>query len=155
MALARAPEGEHAARLMPAVIFRLADENYAIDARIVLQVHVLRDLTPLAGARAPLFGITHWRGTVLTILDLRERLGVRPRGVTDLSRVIVVSGRRQPFGILVDAARDFVQIDAAMVRPLPADETGAESLIRGITDDAVLVLDTEAVLGAGRSTVTG
>jgi len=153
-ALARVPAGKRTEHTTPALLFRLADEVYAIDATIVLQVHVLRDMTPLAGARAPLFGITHWRGMVLTILDLREQLGVRPRGLTDLGRVIVVGDARQPFGILADAAQDFIDLDETKVRPLPADEAAGRALIRGITDDAVLVLDPQAVLRVGRSAAT-
>jgi purine-binding chemotaxis protein CheW len=153
-ALARIPYRPGLTEAKPAVVFALADEQYAIDARVVLEVHVLRDLTPLAGARPPLFGITHWRGTVLTILDLRERLGVRTRGVTDLSRVIVIDGGRHPFGILADAARDMIDLENTAVRSLPEDEAAERSLVRGITDSAVLVLDTDAVLKAGTSAAT-
>ena len=151
LALARVPRRPGLTGTRPAVVFVLADELYAIDARIVLEVHVLRDLTPLAGARPPLFGITYWRGTVLTILDLRERLGVRSRGVTDLSRVVVIDGGRYPFGILADAARDVIDLELAMIRPLPEDEAGARDLVLGITGNAELVLDTDAVLKAGHA----
>lgn len=153
-ALARVPKTKRTKEAKHAVVFRLAEESYAIDARIVLQVHVLRELTPLAGARAPLFGITHWRGDVLTILDLRDQLGVRARGVTDLSRVIVIDGGRQSFGILADAARDFIDLEETVIRPLSAEEAAARPLLRGITDDAVLVMDTEAVLKAGSTVAT-
>jgi purine-binding chemotaxis protein CheW len=151
LALARVPPRLGLTGARPAVVFELADEHYAIDARIVLEVHVLRDLTPLAGARPPLFGITYWRGTVLTILDLRERLGVRSRGVTDLSRVVVIDGGRHPFGILADAARDIIDLELATIRSLPEDEAAARDLVRGITDSAVLVMDTDAVLKAGHA----
>ena len=149
--LARVPTAGRMSQAVPAVIFELADERYAIEARIVLQVHVLRELTPLAGARPPLFGVTHWRGMVLTILDLRAELGVRSRGVTDLSRVLVIDGGRQPFGILADAARDFIDLAQTTVRPLGAEEATTRTLLRGITDDAVLVLDADAVLAVGRA----
>src|SRR5690606_6767017 len=102
----------------------------------------------------PLFGITHWRGLVLTIVDLRDQLGVRARGVTDLSRVIVIDGGRQPFGILADAATEMIELDNAAVRPLPSEEAAARRLVRGITDDAILVLDTDAVLRSGRTAAT-
>lgn len=152
-ALARVARDETAGATLPSVIFELVDERYAVDARVVLQVHVLSELTPLAGAPTPLFGITHWRGSVLTILDLRGQLGVRTRGLTDLSRVIVIDGGRHPFGVLADAARDFIELDETSIRPLPADEAGRRSLLRGITDDAVLVMDTDALLSTGRAAV--
>lgn len=151
VALARAAVDARSIKTLPAVVFQLGNESYALDARVVLQVHVLTDMTPLAGARPPLFGITHWRGQVLTILDLREKLGIRSSGLTDLSRVIVVDGRRHPFGILADASRDMVELEESMIRPLSAEDVAARRLLRGITDDALLVMDTEAVLDAGRT----
>lgn len=152
-ALARVSRAGRTGDTLPAVVFELVDERYAVDARVVLHVHVLTELTPLAGAPAPLFGITHWRGSVLTILDLRGQLGVRTRGLTDLSRVIVIDGGKQPFGILADAARDFINLDEASIRPLAADEAARRNLLRGITDDALLVMDTEALLSTGRAAV--
>lgn len=145
-ALARVARVERERRTAPYVLFQLGAELYAIAAHVVHQVIVLRDLTPLPGARAPLFGITHWRGDVLTILDLRADLGVQPRGVTDLSRVVVIEGDSAPFGILADAASDFVEIDEDTVRELPSEEMARRSLVRGITDDAVMVVDTDTLL---------
>lgn len=153
--LARVSRAERDKTTTASVLFLLGGETYALAASVVHQVIVLRDLTPLPGARAPLFGLTHWRGDVLTILDLRADLGVRPRGVTDLSRVIVVDGGVSPFGILVDAARDFVDIAETAIRPLPSEEMSQRRLVRGMTDDAVLVIDVEALLqsfGNRRST---
>jgi purine-binding chemotaxis protein CheW len=147
VALARSPVRARTEVMTPSVIFELGGEQYAIDARVVLQIIVLRELTRLPGARPPLFGLTHWRGDVLTILDLRELLGVRPRGVTDLSRVVVVDGTVAPFGILADAAREFVDIADSAIHQLPAEERVRRSLVRGITKDAVLVMDTDSLIG--------
>src|SRR5690606_38876046 len=139
---------EREAETITAVVFRLADEYYALDARVVLEVHVLRDLTPLAGARAPLFGVTHWRGGVLTILDLRDQLGVRSGGLSDLSRVIGVDGGRHAFGILADAASDIIEVDEQLIRTVGEDVE--RRLVRGLTPEAIMVMDTDAILAAGR-----
>lgn len=145
-ALARVPTAERMSVATASVLFLLGGEVYALAAAVVREVIVLRDLTPLPGARAPLFGVTHWRGDVLTILDLRNELGVRPRGVTDLSRVVVVDGGMMSFGILADGAREFTDIAEDSVRPLPSEEMAQRELVRGITDDAVLVIDADALL---------
>lgn len=144
--LARVPAAERMTAATASVLFLLGGEVYALAAAVVHEVIVLRDLTPLPGARAPLFGVTHWRGDVLTILDLRNELGVRPRGVTDLSRVVVVDGGLVSFGILVDGAREFTDIAEDSVRALPSEEMAQRELLRGITDDAVLVIDADALL---------
>lgn len=153
--LARAPAADRPGRTISAVVFMLGDERYALDSAVVLQVAVLRELTPLPGARAPLHGVTQWRGDVLTVLDLRSVLGASLRGITDLGRLVVVEGEGRAFGILVERLVGIMEIDAAALRPLPREDAAARSLLRGVTDDAVFVVDEEALLeGYGTSAGT-
>lgn len=143
-ALARVPRDEQPRDTFPAIVFSLGGEQWAVAAASVLQVFVLRELTPLPGASAPLFGVTQWRGDVLVLLDLREELGIRAPGLTDLGRVIVVEGRDHPFGIIADATSDMIEIDTAGIRPVSGS---TRRLVRGMLDTGIVVLDTDALLG--------
>jgi purine-binding chemotaxis protein CheW len=143
--LARAPTIVGDTPRTRSLVFRLGGEDYALASAVTLQVAVLRELTPLPRGAAPLFGVTHWRGEVLTILDLREVLGARVRGVTDLSRVVVIDGTDRVFGIIADAVTDMIDIDEEDVRPLPAED-GRGSLLRGMTGTGVLVVDADALV---------
>jgi purine-binding chemotaxis protein CheW len=145
-ALARVPRPPRSGELVQAVVFSLGDERFAIDGAHVLEVAVLRELTPLPGAPAPLFGVTHWRGRVLTLLDLRAELSVRVRGLTDLGRIIVLDGPDRVFAIVVDAVQEMVDIDMQQLSALPPDEGGRASLLRGMAQDALLVMDEGALL---------
>lgn len=129
-----------------AIVFVLGDERYAVDTRCVLRVEVLHDLTPLPGAGAPLHGLTQWRGDVLTLLDLRAALGARLRGITDLGRMIVVEGPDRPFGVLVERLLDIRKLDGAQLQALPREDFQARSLLRGVTDDHVLVIDHDVLI---------
>jgi purine-binding chemotaxis protein CheW len=144
--LARVPRPDRRHDTEQMILFRLGDERFAIDASCVLQVAVLRELTPLPGAPAPLFGVTHWRGEVLTVLDLRGPLGVQVHGLTDLGRVLVMAGPDRRFGVLADAVTDMVGIDPDRIQPLPEEDAARGSLLRGVADDALLVLDGGALL---------
>jgi purine-binding chemotaxis protein CheW len=143
-ALARAQAVERTGESLHVLVFGLGGERYAIEGACVLQVGVLREMTPLPGAAAPLFGITHWRGEVLTLLDLRDVFGARTSGVTDLGRFLVVDGPDRRFGIVVDAVMDARDVAAHDVRPLPGDD--ARSLLRGMTDEGVLIIDSAALM---------
>jgi purine-binding chemotaxis protein CheW len=143
-ALARVPRREVSTSTVNAVLFKLGQEQYAIEAARVLEVAALRDLTPLPGAPPPLLGLTHWRGEVLTVLDLRAVLGVRTQGLTDLRRLIVVAGRRRAFGILADQAREIIAIDTSLLQRA-RDRDEQTDLIAGMTDDAVLMIDADAL----------
>jgi purine-binding chemotaxis protein CheW len=153
-ALARVPARGRAQELVPMIVFELGRERYALDAAVVLQVTPLRELTPLPAAAAPLLGVTYWRGSVLTVFDVRGLLGVRVRGLSDLGRLIVLEGHSHDFGILADAATDVQDVDLVALRALERRPGADDTLLRGITDDALLVLDEDALrrrLGAARS----
>ena len=130
-----------------AVSFSLGRELYAIDARHVFAVFRLESLTPLPGARPPVAGVTPWRGDVLTVLDIRGLVGATVTALDDLARVIVLGTDRPELGLLADRMEDPLQLDAGSVHPLSAERAGRGSeILRGVTSDAVVVLDAPALL---------
>lgn len=130
-----------------AAVFRLARERYALDLRCLLQIFALRELALLPGARAPLVGLTPWRGQLLRVLDLGAALGRPASGIADRGRVLVL-GRddRAEFGFQIDAVEDVVALADADIRPLTGGDDERGRLLRGVTSDAVLVLDGEELL---------
>ena len=128
------------------ITFTLANETYALESRYVLEVFRLADLSPLPGAEPPVRGVTGWRGGLLTILDLRPVLGLSVAALNDLSRVIVLGENRAAFGILADAVRDVVTLPASEVREPPEGVAAQRMYLRGITGEAVLVLEARALL---------
>lgn len=133
------------------ITFRLARETCAIDAKVVLNVFRLAGLARLPGAAVPVYGVTLWRGEIITVLDLRPLLGVSTVALSDLGRVIVVGKSRAAFGFLVDSVTGVRATLPAEIHP-PSGQSGShEGLVRGITSDAVLVLDSEQLLRLANS----
>jgi chemotaxis signal transduction protein len=130
-----------------AVSFSLGRERYAVEAGYVFAVFRLESLTPLPGARPPVAGVTRWRGDVLTVLDIRSLVGATTTALDDLARVIVLGTDRPELGLLADRIDDPLQLDAGSVHPLSADRASRGSeILRGVTSDAVVVLDAPALL---------
>lgn len=144
-ALARVPVRESDPTEFLALRFRLGGEEYAVDVSSIVQVGVLQELAPLPGAAAPLFGITHWRGRVLAVLDLREHLGVRTTGLTDLSRLVIVDGGSDLFAFLADAVLEMAPVSARSLRPIADGRGAGRSLLRGMTEDGTLVIDADVL----------
>ncbi len=128
------------------VTFALANETYAVESHYVLEVFRLAELSPLPGAEPPVRGVTAWRGALLTILDLRPVLGLSVVALNDLSRVIVVGDERATFGILADAVRDVVTLPASEVQQPPEGVAAQGTYLRGMTGEAVLVLEARTLL---------
>lgn len=145
-ALARPAAPPPAGDTLELITFALANEVYAIESRYVVAVFELVDLSPLPGAEPPVFGVTAWRGELLTILDLRATLGLSVAALNDLSRVIVLGEERPAFGILADAVRELVTLPAPAVREPPEGVAGKREYLRGVTPDAMLVLEATKLL---------
>lgn len=145
-ALARPAARAQAGDAVEVITFTLADETYAIESRYVLAVFRLAELSRLPGAAPPVFGVTAWRGELLTILDLRPLLGLSVVALNDLSRVIVLGEDRPAFGILADAVQDLVTLPAAELRALPEGVAAQREFLRAVTANATLVLDGERLL---------
>lgn len=128
------------------ITFALANEVYGLESSYVWAVFRLADLSPIPGAEPPVFGVTAWRGGLLTILDLRPVLDLSVAALNDLSRVIVVGNQRPAFGILADAARELVRLPASEVRAPPEGLGPRREFLRGIAADAVLVLEAKHLL---------
>jgi purine-binding chemotaxis protein CheW len=128
------------------VTFVLAREVYAVESRYVIEVFRPRHIATLPRAQAPVFGVTAWRGDLLTVFDLRPVLGLPAAGLDDLGRVVVLGRERPAFGLLVDAVCEVVALAASDVRELPDGVAVRRDLLRGVADRTLLVLDGEKLL---------
>ncbi|MHB0968985.1 MAG: chemotaxis protein CheW [Thermoanaerobaculia bacterium] len=83
--------------------FSLASENYAIDIESIVEITPPREVTRIPNAEASVIGIISLRGTIVTVLDLRQILGHSPlTGGGEDARIIVLERKGQTSGILVD-----------------------------------------------------
>jgi purine-binding chemotaxis protein CheW len=129
------------------VSFSVARERFAIESRYVYAVFHLSELVPLPGARAPVVGVTRWRGDVLTVLDLRRVVGGTGRALDDLARVVVVGASNAAFGVLADTVDDIVSIDPTKLFSLPVDRVPEiPGVLRGVTADGIHLLDAAVLI---------
>jgi purine-binding chemotaxis protein CheW len=127
--------------------FALGRERFAVESRFVFAVFPLVELVPLPGATAPVVGITRWRGDVLTVADVRRLVGLAPGALDDLSRVIVIGDASPELGILADSLSDIIAVDPTQLHAPSNDRRGAApTLLRGVTSDAIHVIDVTALL---------
>lgn len=133
------------------VEFGLGKERYAIEARFVREIVRLTDYTPVPGTPEFIVGVTNLRGVVLAVVDLRRFFNVPPKGMTDLSRVIVLGTAQIEFGILADEAYGQIELAAGDILAPPGEVSGiGRAYLRGVTREALIVLDGAALLGDQR-----
>jgi purine-binding chemotaxis protein CheW len=151
-ALAQVPvQAPPASEVLEIAVFTLANERYGIETRHVREVVRFTEYTPVPGAPDFLVGVFNLRGEILAVIDLRKFFGVADRGVTDLSRVLVLGDERAEFGVLADAAHEVrtVRTDEVLEPPGSVAGVGREYL-RGVTQEALIVLNGSVLLRDAR-----
>jgi purine-binding chemotaxis protein CheW len=141
-----APEIPHDS--LELLVFTTARERLGVETQYVAGVFKVESLSSLPGADAPVHGLTAWRGEVLALLDVRAFFGAPTTALDDLARAVVVSDGRNTYGILADEIDTIISVPLPDVFPVPAsnDASRPRDYLRGITRDAVLVLDVERLL---------
>jgi len=133
------------------VVFRLGNEEYAFD---IVSVKEIREPEQVAKVhRSPEFieGVMNLRGKLVTVIDLRRRLGIEPASSADLHKIIVVEEGDTPVGFLVDEVTEVVRVSIDDIESAPSyvsDSLDSE-YVRGIAkigDRLITVVDPVRVL---------
>lgn len=101
------------------VVFRLADEEYALSVKNVSSIIAYQEATPVPRAPKGVLGVVNLRGRIIPVVDLLQRF----RGVSfepgPSSRIVVAEGAVGPVGIAVDSANEVTEIDPETIKPVP------------------------------------
>jgi purine-binding chemotaxis protein CheW len=132
------------------VTFEAGGELFAVPVTCVEEVLRVEGITRLPYAPAAVRGITHRRGRVLTVMDLRVRLGLPAAELTPRSRICIVASRGVAIGLLVDAARQVVRLLPSGRQAPPADVMTARSRfvvgLQPVDQSLVILLDVDRLL---------
>ncbi len=124
------------------VCFELAGQCYGLEILSVQEVLTDADIEPVPGAPAAVLGVANLRGSIVTIVDLRLRMGLPATAAPLPMCIMVVDGPGEAIGLRVDKVVDVRSIPLAAIRPLP--RTGNELVpeLLGVysRDDRMLTL---------------
>lgn len=95
-------------------------------------------------------GLINLRGQIVTAIDLRRRLDMKPRKEGELPLNVVIRTEDGPVSLLVDDIGDVLEVETDRFERSPETLRGvARELIRGaykLQDRLLLTLDTERVI---------
>lgn len=133
------------------VTFRVGSASYALPASQVLHLESYESATHVPGAPAYVAGLVQVRGRLVPVVDLRARFGLPAIEHALDRRVVVVQSGTRVAGLLVDSAREVVQIDeAAYEKPPEIIEEQASGFVNGVATAAqrlFLLVDVPRIIG--------
>jgi len=106
--------------------FRLGEGTFGIDTALIQEVVMTGDLTPVRHAPGYVAGIRNLRGRIITVIDLRVRLGLGCVAHDPGNRILIVDWKGEPVGVLVDRVADTVTVGADALQATPPNLHGVQ-----------------------------
>jgi chemotaxis signal transduction protein len=149
--LARPIELSENNRSIEILRFSISHQEFAIEMHHIKEVVLTGAITRVPGTPGYIAGICIIRGEIISLVDLRALLPIKYSGITDLNRVIVLSGNNLMFGILVDQITGIGTLDLNQLSPDLGDaKPDSMNFIKGVQGGALFLLDTESILNDPR-----
>ncbi len=108
------------ARAQPMVAMRVGAQLFGIPVPAVRDVTRLPQLTPIPLAPPVIAGLWNANGTLVTVLDMRARLGLPPREAEGAEPMLVlVEHQQERFGLIVDRLMEVMWLAPERAEPVP------------------------------------
>lgn len=137
--------------------FIMAKEEYGVDILRVQEIRGWDNVTPIPNTPSYIKGVINLRGTIVPIIDLRERFGLDSMEYDATTVVIVlkvVNGDRERImGIVVDAVSDVYNVGEDEMNP-PPDFGSVVSIdfVKGLVtveEKMLIILEIDEMLNSG------
>jgi purine-binding chemotaxis protein CheW len=131
--------------------FQVGDSEYVLPASQVLHIESFRAATHVPGAPAHVAGLVQVRGRIVPVVDLRTRFGLPPIDRTIDHRVVIVQVGPRVAGLLVDRAREVLQLDeTSFEKPVDVLDDGGGLFVTAVatvTPRLFLLIDVPRIIG--------
>ena len=144
-----------ATQTIQVVVFNLVDfqtkrnEEYGVSIEQVQEIRTLENITRLPNSPAHVRGVTNLRGKIISIIDVKQKLGFPPSEVNNGSRILVAEINGVQTGLLVDQVDQVMRISTADIDMQQSDTIGSAQYVRGIAklqDRLIIILDLQKLL---------
>jgi len=148
-----APVSEDGVLTEQYLTFIMANEEYGVDILAVQEIRGWESATPVPNSPSYIRGVINLRGTIVPIMDLRQRFGL-PEAEYGNETVVVVlkvftSSGSRTMGIIVDAVSDVYDVPIGDARNKGLSDNQNSNFIKGlvtVNKHMVILLELENLL---------
>lgn len=130
---------------------------FGLPIRRVQDVFIPERLTRVPLAPPEIAGVLNLRGRIVTLIDLRFRLGLERRNNSGPDMAIGVESRGESYGLLIDKIGEVLKLDGTACERLPINlDPRLASVSSGIfrlDGQLLMVLDVDRVLDLGTNAI--
>jgi purine-binding chemotaxis protein CheW len=101
--------------------FKIGRESYGVPITSLHEIVRVPEITAVPDAPEYMEGVINLRGKIVSVLDLRKRLGEAQVVASKRNRILVVEHNGRLSGLIVDSASEVLKIPGADVEPPPTE----------------------------------
>ncbi len=131
------------------VVFKLANELYAVDIGQVNTIIRMQDITEVPRTPEFIEGVINLRGSIVPVIDLRKRFELEVAEETKASRIVIVETQKDLIGVIVDAVTETFILESSAFEPPPPVAVGDSNHIKQVAkrgENIIILLDIDKVL---------
>ncbi len=102
------------------IAFHLGDQQFCIRTTSIREIRGWAATTPLPHSPPEVIGVLNLRGSVIPIIDLAAKLGMRSHIDNSRAAIVVAEIGKGIVGLVVDQVSDILSISSVTIQPLPA-----------------------------------
>lgn len=135
--------------------FTLKNEIYGIPIGTVKEINAMMTITEVPNTPKYIKGVINLRGKIISIMDLRIRLGMQEIDYSERTCIIVVEvsnnekGKKK-IGVVVDHVAEVIEIKSSELEDFEEDlADGLNAFINGIAkvkDKIIIILDIDRIV---------
>ena len=136
------------------LVFALGEHRFALAASSVVEVVRVVAAAALPGAPAIVEGVINARGTLVPVLDIRARFGLRPAAIDADQHLILARAGARLVALRVDRALELMSVPAEAIEPTERVAPGVP-LVKGcarLADGLLVIHDLDRFLSLDEGT---
>ncbi len=135
----------------------IGGQLFGLPIRSVQDVFLPERITRVPLAQPEIAGVLNLRGRIVTLIDMRRRLGLEARTDEGPSMAVGVEMRGESYGLLIDSVGEVLKLDDAAREPNPINLdprlARVSAGIHRLDGQLLMVVDVERVLDIGATTI--
>jgi purine-binding chemotaxis protein CheW len=113
--------------------FQVGRETYGVAITSLHEIVRVPEITAVPDAPDYMEGVINLRGKIVSVIDLRKRLGELQVAPNRRNRILVVEHNARLSGLIVDSASEVIKIPADDVEPAPHEfQEGGLNCVTGL-----------------------
>ena len=113
--------------------FQVGRETYGVSITSLHEIVRVPEITAVPDAPDYMEGVINLRGKIVSVIDLRKRLGELQVAPNRRNRILVVEHNTRLSGLIVDSASEVLKIPADDVEPAPHEfQEGGLNCVTGL-----------------------